>query len=125
MYLFQRFTFDVDAGLLQVVQKVCQAGRCPKVVDKVRLNALKRRDIANLDPSLNVLLEDFGDDAFDIGPAIRRVVILNGLREAALPKELVELISEIWRNGLAEKILHAEIFVESEGEHLEFDVASS
>ena len=121
----QRFPFDVDAGLLQILQKVCQAGRCPKVVDKVRLNALERRTIANLDPSLNVLLENFGDDAFNIGSAILWVVVLHGFWESALPQKLIELVSEIWRNGLAEKILHAEIFVESEGEHLEFDVASS
>lgn len=120
----QGLALDVYAGFSKIVHKVGEAGCRPEIVDEVRLDALECRDISDLDPSFDVLLEDFGDDTLDVGPAIIRVVILHGLRESALPQEQIELLDEIRRDGLAEKSLHAEILVEGKGKHLEFDVAS-
>ena len=110
--------------LFKGVQEIGEACRRAEVVDEVGLDLLERGEVANLYAAADVLLEDFGNDSLDVRPAVVGGVVLDGLRESAAAQIQVEFLDKTGGDALAEKFLHAEVFVEGEGEHLEFEVAS-
>ena len=80
--------------------------------------------IADLYAASDAFSEDFGNDAFNVCPAVVSGIVLNSFRESSVTKILVELIDKIGGYALPEKFLHAKELIEGEREHFEFNVSS-
>ena len=110
--------------LFEVLKEVVETCRSAEVVDEVCLHLLEHGKIADLYASADILLEDFGNDALNVGSAVVGGVVLDSLREPSATQILIELLDEVGGNALTEIFLHAQELVESEWEHFEFKVSS-
>ena len=59
--------------------------------------------IADLYAASDVFFEDFGNDAFNVCPAVVSGIVLNSFRESSVTKILVELIDQIGGYALSER----------------------
>ena len=119
----QSFAFDVCPCLFKIRKEVVETCRCAEVVDKIRLNLLKDGKIAYLYASADVLLEDFGNDAFNVCPAVVTRVVLDGPWKSAATQILIELIDDVGGDAFAEESFHTKKFVEGERKHFKLKVS--
>lgn len=120
----QRLALDMDSLLCKVVENVSQACRCPEIVCDVLSDRLEHGHVADLDPASDVLLQDFLNNRFDIGPLVGEGIVGKSLGKAPFQDISIELCRRIRVDRLAEKRLHVLIFLEGKRLHLELDIAT-
>ena len=122
--LVQGFALDVRSRLFKFAEDVFETGRCPEVVDEIRLNFLEHGKVADFYAAADILFENLGDDSLDVCPAVIGSIVLKRLRKTTATQILIELIHKVGGDSLAEKFFHAKELVESEREHFKLKVSS-